>query len=542
MADAAKPARPKATASRRTRKKPAAPETLTSFSPTSGRVLGEVSANSPGEVADIVAQARKVAPEWAAIPPEGRARVLRQIRYRIYERMDEIIDTVSAENGKPRAEALASDIMPTVLCCLTLERTVAKALRPKRMGRIAGALTIGAASHVEWRPFGVVGCISPWNYPFWLAFQAMLPALFAGNTVVIKPSEVTPGVGERIREVLDPLPPGVATVIQGGGTVGAALVDAPCDKIVFIGSPGTGRKIAAAAAQHLTPVVMELGGQDPAIVCADADLDIATSGVLWGSFLNAGQTCCSIERAYVVESVADEFERRLLEKLAKLRQGEGDDADVGSLTFKHQLEVVQRHVEDAVSRGATVLAGGPDAGRRNEEGSLWYAPTVLAGVSEEMDVLKEETFGPILPVIRVRDEDEAVRRANEDGFNLTSSIWTTDARKARRLASQIRAGNVSINDHAAMANAWWAPWGGVGESGYGRLNGELGLKEMCYPVHVSRAMLPKMKRLWWFPYDEATTTTLREATALLAAPGVGPKAAAARSLLGAVGRSIRSKL
>jgi acyl-CoA reductase-like NAD-dependent aldehyde dehydrogenase len=521
-----------------TRKSKTAAETLKSFNPQKGEVIGEVRANSPGEVADIVAHARKVAPEWGGIDPQGRARILKEVRIRLYERMDHIIDTVAAECGKPRAEALAFDVVPTMLNLLYHERTAPKFLRPQKVGRFIGPV-MGAASHIDWRPYGVVGCITPWNYPVYNCFLAMTSALFAGNTIVVKPSEVTPQVGECIRELLEPLPTGVATVIQGGADVGAALVDAPCDKISFVGSPLTGRKIAEAAAKHLTPVVMELGGKDAAVVCSDADLDIATSGILWGSFFNAGQTCCSIERVFVVDSIADEFKDRLVTKLAEITQGE--DGDVGSLTFPRQLEIVERHVSDAVAKGATVLSGGPGTGPQNKNGSLWYAPTILEGVSDEMDVAKEETFGPVLTIARVQDEEEAVRRSNE-GVNLTASVWTKDTKKAYRLARNLRAGTISINAHAETGGAPWTPWGGVGESGYGRLNGELGLKEFSVPVHISRSVTGKRKHLWWYPYNEATTETLRSLAAVLGAPSLTTKLGALRKVVGSATRAFRSKI
>ncbi|HEX2239611.1 MAG TPA: aldehyde dehydrogenase family protein, partial [Actinomycetota bacterium] len=404
-----------------------------------------------------------------------------------------------------------------------------------------GPLLARASSRVEWRPYGVVGCISPWNYPFWLGLQGVIPALFAGNVVVLKPSEVTPGVGERIREILEPLPAGVATVVQGGAEVGAALVDAPCDKLCFIGSPRTGRRIAEAAARHLTPCVMELGGTDPAIVCSDADLDIASSGILWGAFQNAGQTCCSIERAYVVDSVADQFEEKLLQKLSKVRYGV-EDSEIGAITFAPQLDIVRRHVDDAVAKGAKVLAGGPKEARRGRKGAQSYPPTVLAGVTSEMSVLQEETFGPVLPLVRVRDEDEAIQRANEEGFNLTSSIWTANRAKGERLASKIRAGSVSINDHISLANLPWASWGGVGESGYGRLNGIVGLREFTVPVNVGRALFPRMKFPLWYPYDRPSQEALRGTVAALSAPTRGERIRGGLKVLRNGGAALKNKL
>ena len=532
-----------AQAKTRSRTKPSeGPPTLNSFNPATGKVMGTVDSNTPEEVRQAVAQARKAAVEWAAIPVSGRAHMLKAVRQRIYERMDDIIDTVALENGKPRAEALTHDVLPTVLFLTYLGRIAPKALRTRTAGRIIGPIAAGMTSEIQWNPFGVVGCIAPWNYPFQLSFMGIVPALLAGNAVVLKPSEFTPGVGERIREVLEPLPPGVATVVQGGGDVGAALVDAPVDKICFIGSGATGRRIAEAAAKHLTPVVMELGGQDSAVVCADADLDLASSGVLWGSFLNNGQTCAAIERAYVVDSVADEFESRLVDKLARLRTQQSN-GDMGPLTVPRQLEVVERHVKDAVDKGAKLLAGGPADVTDRGDGSLFYPPTVIEGRSEEMSIYTEETFGPLLPIIRVHDEEEGVRRANEEGYNLTASVWTRNKRKGKELASRIVAGNVGINENGAVAAGLpWALWGGRGESGYGRLHGELGIREFAVPTVVSRKATGKMKSLWWFGYDEATTKTLRAAAELLSAPTLGGRARAAKVIAKNALRAIKGKL
>jgi acyl-CoA reductase-like NAD-dependent aldehyde dehydrogenase len=308
-------------------------------------------------------------------------------------------------------------------------------------------------------------------------------------------------------------------------------VDAPCDKLCFIGSTATGRRVAEAAAKHLTPVAMELGGQDAAIVCGDADLDLASSGVLWGAFLNAGQTCCAIERVYVVDSVAGEFERQLVDKLRRVRRGE----DLGPLTVRRQYDVVRRHIEDAISKGGTVLAGGSSG----DGESLWVEPTVISGRSKDMDLFREETFGPVLPIVRVKDEDEAIRRTNEDGVNLTASVWSKDRARADQMASRLVAGTVSINDHAVTAGAPWGLWGGVGESGYGRLHGTLGLREFTVPVHVSRNTIPWVKRPWWYPYDPATTRTLRGMAELVAGPH---RARAAAKILGNVGLAIRRKL
>lgn len=517
-----------------------APLTLKSFDPQTGEVVAEIPTVAPGEVADVVAQARKVAPEWAGIPPEGRVRILKEVRHRIYDLMDEIVETVSQECGKPRTEALSHDVLPVVVMLSYLEKVTPKVLRPQRVGRVAAPLLGGATSKIDWRPFGVVGAITPWNYPITNSFLAFAAPLFAGNVVVIKPSEVTPRCGELLRKILDPLPSGVATIIQGGGDVGAALVDAPCDKISFIGSPNTGRRICEAAAKHLTPVVMELGGKDSAIVCADADLDVASSGVLWGSFFNSGQTCCSIERVYVVDEVADEFKNNLLNKLGQLRQGRTDN-DLGTLTFPNQLRIVQEQLADAVGKGATVLAGGPDAGIKNEDGTLWHAPTIIENATDEMKVLTEETFGPVITLTPVRDEDEAVRRANEEAVNLTTSVWTSSRSRAESLARRLKAGGVGSNLHGVLPAFSWAPWGGVGESGFGRLNGELGLKEFSVPVHVSHNLM-KSKYFFWFPYNQETEDFGRANVKLFGARTLGERLSALKQVATSASKVIKSKL
>lgn len=505
---------------------------LESHDPRTGRVVRTVEATPVAEVAEVVARARKVAPEWAAIPPQGRARIMREVRFRIAKKIDDIVDAVSTECGKPTVEALGHDTTPLPIMLAYLEHIAPKALRPDHPGRFLGPLS-GTGGRVEWRPFGVVGAITPWNYPMLNSFAAFAPALFAGNAVVVKPSEVTPQCGEVIRDLLEPLPPGVATVVQGGRDVGAALVDAPCDKISFIGSPATGRKICEAAARHLTPVVMELGGKDAAIVCSDADVDKASSGLVWASFFNAGQTCASVERVYVVDSVADEFKSKFLDKLARVRHR----TDVGPLTFAPQLETVKRHVTDAVDRGATVLAGGEAA-----EPGLWYEPTVLEDVTTDMDVVRDETFGPVVTITRVRDEDEAVRRANEESVNLTASIWSRSRKRAEAVAAGLQAGTISANFHGETLAYPWAPWGGTGESGFGRLSGRYGIREFVMPVNVQRSTTPWLPRLWWYPYTDNTVTALRSLTEMFAAPELGDRAKALGRFTTSAVRTLREKL
>lgn len=499
---------------------------LRSFNPRTGETIREIPAIAPAEVRDVVEQARKVAPEWGAIDVDGRVHILRNIRTRLKEKCDEIVEVAAAETGKPPHEALAHEVLTPMLQLAYLEHLAPKVLKTRRVAPVIAPL-LGYRSRMEYRPFGVVGCISPWNFPITNSFLALASPLFAGNTVVVKPSEVTPGCGEMLRAILDVLPSGVATVIQGGGDVGAALVDAPCDKISFIGSPVTGRKICTAAAQHLTPVVMELGGKDSAIVCSDADVDLTASGIIWGAFANSGQICASIERVYVVDEIADKFQDELLSKLARLKQGE----DLGSLTFAGQLDIVSEQVDDALEKGATVLTGGPDAGIQNENGTLWYAPTVITDVTGDMKVMSGESFGPILTLTRVRDEQEAVQRANRDGANLTASVWTQDKKMRERLVEGLRAGSITHNMHIESVAGTWGTWGGVGESGFGRLNGEPGLLEFTVPTHVSYSAMPKMKRGFWFPYDKASDRMTRALIDFLGERDAPKRLSAAKGVL-----------
>jgi succinate-semialdehyde dehydrogenase/glutarate-semialdehyde dehydrogenase len=518
------------------------PVSLKSFNPRTGEVMREIPANSPAEVLDIVAGARKVAPEWGAIPVEGRVRMLREVRHNIYRLQDRLVDIISKETGKTAFESLSLDVMGSLIMFYSFEKIAARALSTKRFGifdpPFLPKALFGLDSRVEYRPLGVVGCITPWNYPLWNTFAASMPALFAGNAIVIKPSEVTPGVGEMLKEIFEPLPSAVVNIVQGGGDIGAALVDAQCDKISFIGSPATGRKICEAAAKHLTPVVMELGGADSAIVLDDANIDYVTSGTLFSAFFNAGQTCASLERIYVSDKIADEFRDAFA---AKLKQVNEED-QIGSLTFKPQLETVTRHVEDALSKGATLVGGGPDLGKDNSDGSLWFPATALENVTEDMEVLTNESFGPLVTISRFSDDDEAIQRANNEAVNLTASVWSKDVKRAERVGSQLRAGVISINNHGVNAGAAWAPWGGVGESGFGRLNGEWGLREFTVPTHVGRPMMGQLKQPFWYPYDEPSKKTILGVNKLLGSSNTGERVQGFIEALSNMGKSMKNKL
>jgi acyl-CoA reductase-like NAD-dependent aldehyde dehydrogenase len=369
---------------------------------------------------------------------------------------------------------------------------------------------------LTYKPLGVIGIITPWNGPFILALNPTVQALMAGNAVVLKPSEITPFVGQALAKLFADagLPDGVFQLVTGDGSTGAALVDAGCDKISFTGSVRTGRKIGEACGRQLIPCTLELGGKDPMIVCDDADLERAARGAVWGAFSNAGQVCMSTERVYVAEKIAEPFIARVVELTRELRQGpesEGE-VDVGAITSPAQLEIIESHVADARARGARVLTGG----RRNPAyAGLFFEPTVLVGVTHDMAIMREETFGPCLPIQVVRDDEEALALANDTSYGLQASVWTRDSWKGRRLANRLAAGGVVVDDCMITYAISESPFGGRKESGIGRVNGELGLKSYC---HVQSIVLPRLRpkrELLWYPYKARDLSRLRSVLRLL---------------------------
>ena len=345
---------------------------------------------------------------------------------------------------------------------------------------------------------GVIGIIAPWNFPFHLAAFPAISALIAGNAVVVKPSEITPDAGELLRELFAAvgLEGTVAHVVQGDGAVGAALCRADVDKLFFTGSLATGRKVMAAAAERPIPVELELGGKDAMIICEDAPLERAARACVWGGVMNAGQMCVSVERVLVADAVHDRFVALVDEELARVRMGSSGEDDIGPMVTADQRAIVERHVDDARALGATVVRGGS---RPALEG-CFYAPTLITGVTEAMEIYREETFGPVLPVIRVADEDEAVRLANDHKYGLTASVWTRSARRGLALASRVEAGHVNVNDLVASVGNPALPFGGVKASGFGRYHGDEGLLTFCHQraIMAQRAWMPREP--YWFPY------------------------------------------
>jgi succinate-semialdehyde dehydrogenase/glutarate-semialdehyde dehydrogenase len=348
----------------------------------------------------------------------------------------------------------------------------------------------------------VVGIIAPWNFPFSIPMGEAVMALLAGNAVVLKPSEMTPLIALKAKELFDAsgLPPELFQVVTGRGPTGAALIDAGIDYCIFTGSTATGKKVAAACGERLLPCTMELGGKAPAVVCADADVERTARALVWGGFANSGQVCASVERVYAHESVYDELAQRIVELTGKLRQGDPSrgEVDVGAMTWDRQVEIVEERVKQARDSGARVLVGG---GRVSGDG-LFFQPTVLGDCKQDMDVMRKEIFGPVLPMMRVRDEEEAVRLANDSHLGLLAYVFTRDTGRGKRLAEKIAAGTVMVNDCLITYGAPETPWGGVKQSGLGRTHGAVGLKDLCEARHVNYDRLALKRELWWYPYSD----------------------------------------
>jgi acyl-CoA reductase-like NAD-dependent aldehyde dehydrogenase len=361
-----------------------------------------------------------------------------------------------------------------------------------------------------YEPLGVVGVIAPWNYPWSIPFGEVAVALMAGNGVVLKPASLTPLIGQRIQEVFERagLPEGLVRTLHGGGAVGRALVESSAAKIFFTGSVEVGREVGLECARRMKGSVLELGGKDAMIVCADAGLPNAISGCLWGGFANAGQTCSGIERVYVVREVAERFVEGVVAGARALRVGDPLDwqTEIGPMASAEQLRLVDELVDDALARGATLRCGGAD--------DPFFRPAVLTGVTSDMRLMREEIFGPVIPIVTVDSEDEAIALANDSAFGLGASVWTMNRAKGERIARRIESGMVWVNDHMFSHGACSCSWGGVKESGLGRSHSKFGLYE-CVNVKLMTWEPSRTRNFWWHPYDESLGRALQSAAKLL---------------------------
>jgi acyl-CoA reductase-like NAD-dependent aldehyde dehydrogenase len=476
---------------------------VASVNPATCEVLCELDCVGEAEVHAAVVRARAAQAAWAEMGLRRRIAMIREFQRKLCANQSEIAAAITREAGKPLAEALVTEVLVVLDAARFLIDNAGRLLRdePVPHGSLATKLKRGWLVR---EPHGVIGIISPWNYPFSIPATETLAALVAGNAVVLKPSELTPLVALELASLLHAagVPEDVFQVVVGEGSAGAALLCSPIDKLVFTGSVATGKRIAAAAAERLLPVVLELGGKDPMLVLDDADVDVASSAAVWGAFVNAGQACLSVERCYVHRSLYESFSRACAEKTKQLRVGNGLDShtDVGPMIRERQVQIVESHVEEAKARGARVLAGGT---RLPELGVNFYAPTVLAGVTEDMRIMREETFGPVLPLMACADDDEAVRLANDSQYGLAASVWTRDGKRGERVARRIHAGTVMVNDVISCFAISEAPHGGVKASGLGRTHGRFGLDEMVRMKYLDSDRMPGIKKVWWYGYGES---------------------------------------
>ncbi|MCD6572078.1 MAG: aldehyde dehydrogenase family protein [Thermoplasmata archaeon] len=466
--------------------------------PATGEKLGVKKCWTRKQILDAYKKAREKAESFKNTTIEQRIEEVRKIKRYIVENMEEIAEKISKDLGKIKSEALLMEIFPVLDCISYYEKNAKKILKDKKVRNPISL--IGKKSYVFYEPLGVILVIAPWNYPFNLSFIPIISAIIAGNVVIYKPSELATYTGMLIEEILEKsgFEKGVVTVVYGrGGEIGDALIEGKPDKIFLTGSTTTGRIIMEKAAKYLIPVELELGGKDPMIVFEDVNLERATNAAVWGSLLNSGQACVAIERIYVQENVYDDFVKLVVEKVKKLRQGWNGDYDIGSMTSPDQIKIVEDHIKDAVKKGAKILVGGKRKGK-----SMFFPPTVLVNVNHKMKIMKEETFGPVICIMKFKDEKEAVKLANDTIYGLNASVWSDDIDRAVRIARQIKCGGVAINNALTASANFALPFGGTKQSGMGRYHGPYGLYAFS---NIKAVMIEKGKKeteINWYPFGK----------------------------------------
>jgi acyl-CoA reductase-like NAD-dependent aldehyde dehydrogenase len=496
--------------------------------PATLELVGAVPATAPASVQEVVAEARLAQERWGESTWEERRSLLGRVASYLLDDLDEVTVTITAETGKPLAEAITTDAISALDGLVWLGANAERVLRAERL-RFPQPYLRHKRGWLVYEPRGVVGIVSPWNYPLGIPLTQVATAVAAGNAAVLKPSELAPLTGAWVGRAFEAAgaPPGLVRVIQGDGRTGEALVRARgLAKLVFTGSARVGRKVGAAAGERLVPVTLELGGKDPMLVFDDADLDRAVDGAVWGSFLNCGQTCSGIERIYVHRALYEPFVEELARRTRALRIGRGDQSgvDLGPLISEEQRTRVEELVADALTCGAVARTG---AQRPETTLAGWfYEPTVLVDVPADARLHGEEIFGPVVVAAPFGDEDEAVRLANDSRFGLGASVWTRDAVRARRVSARLEAGSVWTNDFSYSYATSQASWGGRKESGFGRSHSKHALYEMSNVKYVD-ADRGRVGVPWWYPYDDRLTDGFRGALGLFYRQGVRAKAATA---------------
>lgn len=483
---------------------------IISRNPVTGEELGRVRQLSLAETPDVMARARAIQPQWAKMSLDARMAIVKKIRDLVFERHQELVDLLCAELGKIPHEARFEILQQLVTINYTLSK-IKKLMKTKKP--LVWQLPYRVHT-IERRPHGVVLLIAPWNFPVVLCLDTAIPALLSGNAVIYKPSEFTSQVGEFLAKIiLDAgVPDGVFQIVQGYGETGAALIEQRPDKISFTGSVATGRKIGAKAGELLIPTTLELGGKDAAIVLADADLNRAARGIVWAGMLHAGQMCMSVERVLVIDSVADELIALMREVVREnVKPGTPDDpsATYGPITLEKQMTVIQAQIAQAEARGATIYRDKILDTKLDTLGAHYMAPIILTDVPLDADVWTTETFGPVIVVKRVKDEAEAIQLANDSDYGLTASIWTENRQRGLKLARQLHVGNVGVNDHVTSSSDPHLPWGGVKDTGMGRIRSEEGILSFSVPVAITYDRFRFPIDLFWYPYNRAKKSVVK---------------------------------
>ena len=476
--------------------------------PATGQIIGTVPDLGAEDIGGLARRGRAAQPGWEAVGFEGRARIMLRAQKWVIENNDRVIDTIVRETGKTYEDAQLAEISYAAAGFGFWAKNAEEFLADQKI-KPSSLFVLGRKLITRYKPLGLIGVIGPWNYPLTNSFGDCIPAMMAGNAVILKPSEETPFTSLLMAEMMQEcgLPEHVFQVATGRGEAGAALVD-EADMIMFTGSTRTGKKVMAKAAETLTPVSLELGGKDPMIVLSDADVERAANAAVFYSMQNSGQTCISIERVYAEEPIYDEFVSKVTEKVRELRQGDpGGGAatvDVGAMTFPKQIDIIEDHVRDAVDKGARVVVGGH---KREGDGRYWE-PTVLVDVDHTMKAMTEETFGPTLPIMKVRDAEEALRLSNDSQYGLGASVFTKDVRRGEQIARRMESGAVVVNDAMLNYSALELPMGGWKASGLGTRHGAGGIRKYCAEQAIVVTRFAPKRDLHMFPYKKPTTRLL----------------------------------
>jgi acyl-CoA reductase-like NAD-dependent aldehyde dehydrogenase len=508
-------------------------QTIQSINPANKQSIGDVPLMSAEQVQEAVADSQRAFEGWQLTNYAERAQKLLDFRKVIQKRADEIAALITREMGKPIVESYLAELNGPLDSCVYLAENAEKILKDQSI-QFTNPLMSSKQGIITFEPLGVIGIIAPWNYPFSIPTMTILSAVMTGNTVVLKPSEKSSLVGLKISELFEEagFPKGVVTVVTGDGRTGEALTKCRLAKIIFTGSVEGGVKVMTQAAPNLIPVCLELGGKDAAIVLQDAPPDFTARGLVWGAFTNAGQACASFERIYIVKGKStDKLLERIHHYTQLLRVGQPEDqsTEIGPVVDESQLVKIVAQVEQAKSMGAHVICGGK---RRDDLGGYFFEPTVITGVNHTMDVMTKETFGPVMPIMLVESEDDAVALANDSQYGLTASVWTSDLTRAEAVARDLNVGTVFFNDGLFSHASPQAPWGGLKQSGFGRSHSHFGLIDLVNIKHICKDSPASSSRFWWYPYGPTRAKTVQGGIKYLHGATLGTKISGLIDFLG----------